>query len=103
MDRNGLSGEKQERLDLSDHDDSGGVHDGCLHDLHLCGEDRPWAAELVEPRDRAHHVCGLAGRVLRFVLQAQEVVAGMSSVPLRPENCINEYEEINSVMMTSRL
>ena len=26
------------------HDDSGGVHDGCLHDLHLCGEDRPWAA-----------------------------------------------------------
>ena len=30
--------------DLSDHDDSGGVYDGCLHDLHLRGKDRARAA-----------------------------------------------------------
>ena len=44
VDRDCLSGEVHEGADLSDHDDSGGVYDGCLHDLQLRGKDRARAA-----------------------------------------------------------
>ena len=75
VDSHGLSGEIQEGTYFLYHHDSSSVHDGCLHDLHLRGEDRAGTPYHLELCDRAIHICGIFAGVLHIVFQTRKIKA----------------------------